>query len=208
MNINIEEAAQEFKNFLEIPIYGKALYLKMLEYKDAIAANIEEFKNLEKLRSLVKKNEKNFQKSANDLNFEIVKTRGIWMPVIKGKNDCEPSRIIPHELVNFIVKEAEGIDFKIIHRKSNLRIPGLEGKVFNIWFEQLRDDYIYGILKDPKIEPKRTFEPNLMNMRDELKKIDYEEMFEIFRLMFDDEDFRKEIKKAYQLWKTLDLKVL
>jgi len=208
MEINIEEAVEEFRNLLEFPHFGKTIYLKMREYKDAIGLNIEEFKSLVKIRNLVKRKEKKQKKSSTDIDFEIVNTRGIWIPVIQEKDDIEPSRIIPNELVNYILKEASGLDFKIIHRKNNLTLPGLEGKVFNLWFEKIREDYIYGILKSPKIEPKSTYEPEIEDIRDELKKIDYEKMSEIFRLLIEDEDFRKEVYKIYQVWKKLNLKAL
>ena len=208
MDIDKEEAVEDFRNFLEIPLYGKAIYLKMREYKDAIAININEFKNLVKLRNMVKKTDKKWQKTSNDLDFEIVNTRGIWIAVLPGKNDIEPSRIIPPELIKYIVKEADNMDFKIINRRNNLTIPGLEGKLYDIWFEKIREDYISGIIKNPKIEPKINYEPEVEEIRDELKKIDFEKMFEIFSLMFEDIAFRKEIYKALQLWKTLDLKVL
>lgn len=211
MIIDIEEAVEEFRNFMEIPVYGKALYLKMREYKDAIAVNIEEFKNLKKLRSLVKKSEKKCQKSTSDLEFEIVKTRGIWIPVIQGKNDCEPSRIIPDQLVKFIVKEASKMDNKIIHRKNNLTIPGLDEMVFNLWFEKIQEDYIFGIIKKPQIQEETPYKSELVDMREELKNIEYEKMFEIFRLMFEDEDFRKEVFRAYQFWQKMfepNLKVI
>ena len=203
MIIDKEEAVEDFKNFIELPILGTALYLKMREYKDAVSANIEAYKNMAKLRKLLKKNEDKLPKSANDLEFEIVKTNGIWIPVLPGKKDCEPSRIIPGQLVNYIVKEASEMDYGIIHWKNNLTLPGLEGRVFNTCFEKIQEDYIYGIIKNPKIEPKSTFEPELEDMIKELKNIDYEKMFEIFRLMFEKEGFREDVFKVYKLWKTL-----
>jgi len=211
MIIDKESAVEDFKNFIELPILGRALYYKMQEYKDAIAANIKEFKNIVKIRSLVKKNAGEWPKISNDLEFEIVNVNGIWIPVLPGKKDCAPSRVIPGPLVNYIVKQAVEMDYGIIYRKSNLTLPRLSGRVFNIWFEKIREDYIYGIIKNPKIEAESKYNLDIDHMLNELKNIDYDKMFEILRLMLEDEDYRKEVFRAYQIWNKMfepNLKVL
>jgi len=201
MDIDIEKAVEDFKNFIELPILGKALYMKMKQYKELISANIEEFKNIVELRNLVKKNANKWPKTSNDHEFEIVKAQGIWIPVFPGDKDIEAYRIIPGELVNYIVKEA---DAGIIQRKNNLTIPGIKGRVFNLWFEKLRDDYIYGIIKTTiaKAEPNYIIDIDDTTIK-ELKNIDYDKMFEIFRLMFEQEEFRKDVYKVHRIWKNI-----
>lgn len=204
MIIDKELAIEDFKNFLDFPILGKALYLKMLEYKKLISANIKEFKDIVELRRLVKKNKDKWPKTSSDLEiikFEIVNTNGIWVPLLPGKQDCEPSCIIPGELVYYIVKEADKMDYGIIKRENNLTLPGLSRKVYNIWFEKIKDDYIYGIIKHTKFETGSNDKPNIDNIINDLKNVDYDKMFEIFRLMFEDEYFRTEVFKVLSIWK-------
>jgi hypothetical protein len=127
MIIDKELAIEDFKNFLDLPIFGKAIYLKMLEYKNALAANITEFKDIVELRKMVKKNAYKWPKKPGDfeIEFEIVNTSGIWIPVLPVKKDCEPSDILPGELVYHIVKEAEQMDYGIIKRENNFIFPGI-----------------------------------------------------------------------------------
>jgi hypothetical protein len=204
MDIDKEKAVEDFKNFMELPILGKALYMKMRQYKDLISANIEEFSNIVELRNLVKKNIKEWPKSSNDHEFEIVNVNGIWIPVLPGDNDIEASRMIPEKLVSYIVKEAGEMDSGIILRKNNLTLTGIKGRVFNLWFEKLRDDYIYGIIKTTiaKAEPNYIIDVDDTIIK-ELKNIDYDKMFEIFRLMFEKGEFREEIFKIYNVWKNV-----
>ena len=54
MIINTKKAFEYFSEIIELPIWGTALYFKMMEYKDYISANIEEFKNIRKLRNMIK----------------------------------------------------------------------------------------------------------------------------------------------------------
>lgn len=204
MIIDKELATEDFKNFLDLPIVGKALYLKMLEYKKLISANIKEFKDIVKLRRLVNKNPDKWPKTSNDIDiiFEIVNTSGIWIPVLPGKKDCEPSEIIPGELLYYIVREAEKMDYGIIKHKNNLTLPGINGKVFNIWFEKIKDDYIYGIIKPTIFETVSNDKMNFDHMIDDLKNVDHDKIFEILRLMFEDDYFRTEVFKMLNIWKS------
>ena len=204
MIIDKENAIEDFKNLIELPILGKALYFKMMEYKDAIAANIEEFKDIVELRNLVKKNTETWPKTSNDLKFEIVKIRGtLWVPVITGKKDCEPSKIIPGKLVDYILQMAGEMGPGYIKRDSNLIVPGIKGKVFDIWFEKLRDDYIHGVIKSTLFESKISYAVDIEKEFQDLKNIDFDEMYAIFRLMFESADFMKQIIKEYRCWKNL-----
>jgi hypothetical protein len=205
MIIDKELAIEDFKKFLDYPILGKALCFKMQEYKDAIAANIKEFKDIVELRRLVKKNADKWPKKPGDLEieFEIVNTNGIWVPVLPGKPDCEPSRLIPGELVYYIVKEAAQMDYGIIKRENNLTLTGLNGRIFNIWFEKIKDDYIFGIIKPTKFETGSNDKTNIGHIINDLKNVDYDKMFEIFRLMFEDEYFRTEVYHVLSIWKTV-----
>ena len=201
MDIDIEEAVEDFKNFIELPILGKALYMKMRQYKDIISANIEEFKNIVELRNLVKKNANEWPKTSNDHKFEIVNTHGMWIPVLPGEKEIEAYRIIPEKLVNYIVKEAAA---GIIKKKNNLTIPGIKGRVFNLWFEKLRDDYIYGIITTTFDKARSNYNIDIDDtVLKELKNIDFEKMFEIFRLMFEQVEFRKDVYKVYHIWKNI-----
>jgi hypothetical protein len=75
----------------------------------------------------------------------------------------------------------------------------------SIWFEKITDDYIYGIIKSTKFEPGRVSnsKTDIDQIVAELKDIDYDKMFEIFRLMFEDEYFRKEVYHMLMIWKTV-----
>jgi hypothetical protein len=205
MIIDKELAIEDFKNFLDFPILGKALYFKMQEYKAAIAADIKEFKDIVELRRLVKKNADKWPKTSNDLDikFEIVNTSGIWITVLPDEQDCEPSRIIPGELVYYIVREVAKMDYGYIKRENNLTLPGINGKVFNIWFEKITDDYIFGIIKPTKFETGSNDKTNIDQIINDLKNVDYDKMFEIFWLMFEDEYFRAEVYHVLRIWKTV-----
>ena len=204
MIIKKEEAIEDFKNFIELPILGKALYLKMRQYKDLISANIEEFANIVELRNLVKKNTDEWPKTSNDHEFEIVNVTGIWIPVLPKDKDIEAYRILPEKLVNYIVKEAGEMDPGIIHRKNNLTLPGINGREFNLWFEKLQDDYICGIIKTTiaKAEPKYVIDIDDITLK-ELKTIDFDKIFDIFRLIFEEEEFRNDVYKVYRIWKNI-----
>jgi len=205
MTIDKEQAIEDFKNLFEYPLLGKALCCKINEYKAVIAANIDEFKDIEGLRRLVKKTADKWPKKNNDLEieFELVSTKGMWIPVLPGKKNFDPSRVIPGELVNYIVKEADEMDYGIIKRESNLTLPGIIGNVFNIWFEKITDDYIFGITKPTKFEQENNCITDIDQIIDEIKNIDYDKMREVFNLMFEDENFKREIYIALRVWKKL-----
>ena len=206
MNLDKETAIEDFKNFLDLPLLGKSLLLKLKEYKDVVAANINEFKNIVELRNRLKKNDNEWpkQKTPDKHRFEIVNVNGIWIPVLTDDKDCEPSRLFPGKLVNYLVKKAENMEYGIIQQETNLTLPGLKGKVFNIWFEKLEDDYIVGIIKAEisKREPK--IDADLEYTLKELKDIDFERIFEIFRLIFEEEKFRQNVYKVYLSWNILN----
>jgi hypothetical protein len=205
MIIDKEQAIEDFKNLFDYPLLGRALCCKIQEYKAVIAANIEEFKDIEELRRLVNKTADKWPKKTNDfeIEFEIVNIKGMWIPLLPGKKDFDPSRVIPGELVNYIVNQADKLDFGIIKRENNLTFPRCSGNVFNIWYEKIRDDYIFGIANPTKIEPESNCITDIDQIINEIKNMDYDKMREVFNLMFEDENFKREIFIALRVWKKL-----
>ncbi|UCH95117.1 MAG: hypothetical protein JSV88_33380 [Candidatus Aminicenantes bacterium] len=205
MIINKKKALEDFENIIELPVLGKALYFRILELKDAIAANIEQYKNIMELRNMVKKKTKNWPKSSNDIEFEIVNIKGnLWVPVIPGQKGCEPSKIIPLKLVDYIVKKSFEMTPGLIERNSNLIVPGIKGKVFDIWFEKIRDDYIHGIIKSTLYESSISYNVDIEKELKDLKNIDFDELFAVFRLIFESNDFMKQVIREYRkIWKSL-----
>lgn len=205
MTMDKEQAIEDFINLLDYPLLGTALCCKINEYKAVIAANIKEFKDIEELRKLVKKTSDKWPKKNNDfeIEFEIVNTEGIWIPILPGKKDIDPSRVIPGELVKYIVNEADKLDYGIIKRENNLTLPGCNGIVFNIWFEKICDDYIFGITKPTKFEPVNNCITDIDQIIKVIKNMDYDKMREVFNLMYKDENFKREIYNTLRVYKKL-----
>jgi len=201
MNIDKESLIEDVKNLIDLPILGKSLYFKIEEYKAALSSCIEEFTDIVELRNLVKTKADKWPKTSDDHVFEIVNINGIWIPVLPGEKDIEPSWLLSRKLVNYLVKEAANTDYGIIQRKSNLTLPGLKGQVFNIWFEKIRDDYIYGIIKTTIMKRPPKYSIDIDDALKELKNIDFDKIFEIFRLIFEEEEFRKDVYNVYRIWK-------
>ena len=207
MIINTKKALEYYEYIIELPIWGTALYFKMIEYMDAISANIEEFKNICELRNMVKTKTKKWPKSSDFIKFEVVKIDNkLWVPVLTEKKDSKPSEILPGKLVDFIVEKST---VGIIQKHNNLIVPGFKGKVVDLWFEKISDDYIYGIIKwiglpGEKIDHNIDFNQAI----NDLKNIDFDEMNAVFRLIFESSDFRSHIVREYRkVWKGLHEKI-
>lgn len=205
--IDKKKALEDFKNIIELPILGKALYYRILELKDAISANIDEYKNILELRKMVKKKGKDWPKASDGVNFEILKIKNnLWVPVIPCEKECEPSKIIPRKLVDYIVEKSFEMTPGIIERNSSLTVPGIKGRFFDIWFEKIWDDYIYGFIKGIDLSISDRYNYNVDIERDikDLKDIDFDELFAVFRFIFESSYFRKQIFREYRkIWKDL-----
>ena len=210
MIINTKKAFDCFKDIIEFPILGTALYFKMMEYKDLISANINVFTNIQELRNTLKKEQKKWPKSSDYNKFELVKIgEKLWIPVLPGKKDCKPSEIFPGKLVDFIVEKSTP---GIIQKHDNLVVPGVKGKVVDIWFEKIQDDYIHGLIKGIDFSSGKfdyKVDVDIEQALNDLKNIDFDEMYAVFRLMFESSDFRKQILREYRkVWKGLHEKLL
>jgi len=203
MIIDKESLIEDVKNLIDLPILGKSLYFRIEEYKAALSSCIEEFTDIVELRNLVKTKADKWPKTSDDHVFEIVNINGIWIPVLPGEKDIEPSWLLPGKLVNYLVKEAANMDYGIIKRKNNLTLPGVKGQVFNMWFEKIRDDYIYGIIKTTIMKRPPKYSIDIDDALKELKNIDFDKIFEIFRLIFEEEEFRKDVYKVYRIWNNI-----
>jgi len=207
MIINTKKAFDCFKDIIELPIWGTALYFKMMEYKDAISANIAECKNICELRNKIKKETKKWPQSSDYIKFEFFKIGNeLWIPVLPGKKDCNPSEIFTEEMIDFIVERSTP---GIIQKHNNLFFPGLKGKVVDIWFEKIQDDYIRGIIKNIEL-PEKKFEHNIDidQALNELKNIDFDEINAVFRFIFESSDFRNQILREYRkVWKGIHKKI-
>ena len=205
MTIDKEQAIEDFKNLFEYPLLGPALCCKIQEYKAVIAANIEEFKDIEALRRLVKKTSDKWPKKNNDyeIEFELVNIKGMWIPVLPGKKDFDPARVIPGELVKYIVNAADKLGYGIIKRENNLTFPRCSGNVFNIWYEKIRDDYIFGIANPRRIEPENNCITDIDQIIKVIKNMDYDKLREVFTLMYDDDNLKSEVYGALRLCKKL-----
>jgi len=208
MIINTKKALEYFEFIIELPIWGTALYFKMSEFMDVISSNIDEFKSISKLRDIVKNKTKKWPKSSDFIKFDVIKIDNkLWVPVLTEKKDSKPSEILPGELVDFIVEKSTT---GIIQKHNNLIVPGFKGKVVDLWFEKISDDYIFGIIKwiglpVEKIDHNIDFNQAI----NELKNIDFDEMNDVFRFMFESSDFRSQVLREYRkVWKGINKKYL
>jgi hypothetical protein len=206
MTIDREQVIEDFINLLDYPILGSALCHKINEYKAVIAANIEEFKDIEELRRMVKKTSNKWPKKNNDyeIEFEIVNTKGMWIPILPGKKGFDPARVIPGELVKYILNATDNLGYGIIKRENNLILPRCSGNVFNLWYEKVRDDYIFGIANPTKIEPKKKCITDVDQIVELIKNMDYDKLHEALKLMLDDENFKSEVYNAVRLHKKIN----
>ena len=210
MIINTQKALEYFKVIIELPIWGTALYFKMREYMDVISANIDEFKNISELRNMIKKETKKWPKSSDYTKFELVKIgEKLWIPVLPGEKNFKPSEIFTGKLVDFIVEKSTP---GIIQKHNNLVVPGVKGKVVDIWFEKIQDDYIHGIIKGIDFSSGKydyKVDVDIDQAINDLKNIDFDEMNAVFRLIFESSDFRNQILREYRkVWSGLHEKFL
>jgi hypothetical protein len=207
IDIDKEKAIKDFANIIELPIVGKALYYRMLELKDTISANIENFNNILNLREMVRKKTKNWPRKSNSVNFEIVKISDkLWIPTIPYKKSCEISKVFPRKLVDYIVEKAVVMDSGIIERISNLVVPGIKGKTFDLWFEKIREDFICGIIKgiDFANSEELSYNVDIEGMIERLDEIDFDELLIVVKHIIESQDFRKAIVSEYRkIWKNI-----